>query len=1002
VAFTEAATVQQATVENLIDAGWTYISGASLDRPLESALVEPDLRAAIARLNPALNGDPILVDDVITKIRTIIISTGENGLMAANEQLTAWLRGRQSIQLTTTGQDEPIHLIDFDVPSNNTFVVSDEVSFGTPGSKARFDIVLWVNGFPLIVGETKTPVDNKKSWIHAAKDIRDVYEVERPHFFVPNLLSFATEGHEFRYAAIRTPLDFWAKWGNTTTDANLSGWARVKLSVDELLAPATVLSLLHDYAVYERNADNLKAPVIKIVPRYFQVETVEAILARVTAGSPRKGLIYHTQGSGKTLAMAWAAARLINDPSLKNPTIVAIADRTQLVRQTFNQFRDTGATRLTVAKTSEELRTALSSNQRGVIFTTIHKFKDAGLLSTNDDIIVLIDEAHRTQEGTLGEQMRAALPNAFLFGFTGTPIADLDRNTFTLFGYEGDPGHALNSYDSDRSIADGTTVPMRVSSRMIEFAIDEEKLELEFAELAKAEGLNDSEMEEVASRLSTVATLLANPERIRKVCADIIDHYYETVDPLSMKAQIVVYNRALCVAYHEQISELLAERGIKDEAALVMSALGKDDPVEWDQYKLTEAQEEFLLNRFRKFGDPLKFLIVTAKLGTGFNAPIEGVLYLDKPLKLHTLFQTITRTNRPWVNPETKQKKAFGLVVDYIGLGNGFARAMTPNDPDKKQREIDIDGMLAVFVEEFDELLETFAGLDRTDNTMDGLYAAIERVPAGPLRDEFAFGFMFVQTLWESISPHPTLQQHQVDYRWLASIYQAVTPSDDTSLLWDRMGAKTMALVYDNISDISVRNPKVTVEIADSNTVRTLIDNGVIDGHDEPLTLKPIDEIIDSIETRLRRRMSGSNSEHAAFRGLSDRLERLRKSELARAKDSIEYLRELFTVAKDLRQAELAEDEAGAKGLDLLPNPHLGALTQIFEEYKPENAPVVIGDIVSEIDRIVKQVSYPGWAIKDDGKRIVRKNLLQVFNKFKLPLKGEPLESAYGYIEMHY
>ncbi|WEO76424.1 HsdR family type I site-specific deoxyribonuclease [Cryobacterium sp. SO2] len=1000
--FTEATTVQQAIVDRLASGGWTHIPGASLSRPLESALVESDLRAAIIRINPSLNADATLVDDVITKIRTIIISTGESGLMAANEQLTAWARGRQSIQLASTGQDEPIHLIDFANVSNNTFVVSDEVTFGVPGSKARFDIVLWVNGLPLVVGETKTPVDNKKSWIHAAKDIRDVYEVERPHFFVPNLLSFATEGHEFRYAAIRTPIDFWAKWGSTATDANLAGWDRVKLSIDELLAPATILSLLSDYALYERDAENRSAPVIKIVPRYFQVETVEAILNRVAAGTPRKGLIYHTQGSGKTLAMAWAAARLINDPRLKNPTIVAIADRTQLVRQTYSQFRDTGATRLTVARTSEELRTALSSNQRGVIFTTIHKFSGAGLLSANGDIVVLVDEAHRTQEGTLGAQMRAAVPNAFFFGFTGTPIADLDRNTFALFGYEGDPGHALNAYDSDRSIADGTTVPMRVSSRMIEFAIDQEKLETEFLEFAVSEDLDDGEMEEVAARLSTVATLLANPERIRAVCSDILDHFYSTVDPLAMKAQIVVYNRALCVAYHEQITELLAERGIADEAALVMSALGKDDPTEWDKHKLTDAQEETLLNRFRTFGDPLKFIIVTAKLGTGFNAPIEGVLYLDKPLKLHTLFQTITRTNRPWSNPETKQKKAFGLVVDYIGLGNGFARAMTPNNPDKKQREIDIDGMLEAFLDEFVELLTLFAGLDRTDNTMDGLYAAVERVPSGSIRDEFALSFMFIQTFWETLSPHPALFEHRDDYRWLASIYQAVTPSDDTSLLWDRVGAKTLALVYSNITDISVRNPRVTVQIADSTTVQNLIAGGVIGADDEALTLKPIDEIIDSIETRLRRRMTGPNGDHIAFRGLSDRLERLRKSELARAKDSIEYLRELFTVAKDLREAERAEDQDGGPGLDLLPNPHLGALTQIFEEYKPADVPVVIGDIVAEIDRIVKQVSYPGWTVKDDGKRTVRKNLLQVFRKFKLPLSGEPFESAYRYVEMHY
>jgi type I restriction enzyme R subunit len=999
--FSESSTIQKDVIDRLVATGWTYIPGSQLDRTTEAVLIESDLTAVIRRLNPKLADDESRVDQVVTMLRLVILNSSDDGLLVANEKFTRWLRGEEAIDVGDSSVSEPVRLIDFEHPENNTLVVSDEVTYGQPGNKARYDIVLWVNGIPLVVGETKTPVDHKISWRHGAKDVYDIYEVQRPHFFVPNLLSFATEGRDFRYAAVRTPIDRWEKWGSTLVDPNLDGWPRVRLAVDDLLSPAILLSVLKDYALFERGLRDGVPSMTKILPRYFQHETVEAIVKRVVAGTPRRGLIYHTQGSGKTLAMSWAASRLIREPSLKNPTIVAISDRSDLVRQTYAQFDAAGSvTRIHEPKSSRELRELLKANQRGVIVTTVHRFKDAGLLSDRDNVIVLIDEAHRTQEGSLGQHMRAALPNAFLFGFTGTPIADLERNTFKLFGDESDPNYAMNTYDSDRSIADGTTVPMRVSSRMVEFQIDKINLDLEFDALAKAEGLTQDEQTTIAGNLSNVATLLANPERIEAVCADILDHFYSTIDPLGMKAQIVVYNRALCVAYYEVLTRLLAGRG--DEATIVMSLGGKDDPASWDKYRMAEGVEGHTLDRFRSPTDKLKFVVVTSKLGTGFNAPIEGVMYLDKPMKLHTLFQAITRTNRTWTNPATDQKKAFGLIVDYIGLGDGFARAMTPNNPEAKQRELELDSLIEAFIDELDEMLDMFGGIDRTDSSTDTLMAAIERVPPGKRRDRFGQRFMMVQRLWETVAPHPDLEARRADYRWVAKIYEAVTPTDLSSLLWERFGAKTRDLVFANISGINVRNPKVTVQIADSTTIQRLVDEGLLDLDDTETPKKSAEEIIDSIANRLKRRMAGPNGDHAVYRSLAERLDKLRAHELSRAEGSIEFLRELFVLAADVKGAERTEDERGADGLDLLPDPNVGALTQIFEEYKPEDTPVMVGDIVAEVDRIARTVAYDGWTSKDEGQKLVRRSLLKVFKGFRLPLSGEPFESAFRYIETHY
>jgi type I restriction enzyme R subunit len=237
---------------------------------------------------------------------------------------------------------------------------------------------------------------------------------------------------------------------------------------------------------------------------------------------------------------------------------------------------------------------------------------------------------------------------------------------------------------------------------------------------------------------------------------------------------------------------------------------------------------------------------------------------------------------------------------------------------------------------------------------------------------------------------------------WLAKIYQAALPTDLSGLVWDRVGTKTRELVYSNIRNITVRNPDGIVQIADSTTIQKLIDIGLLDIDDTVTVAKTPEQLVEEINERLRKRLAGANGTHPQYKGLAERLERLRASELSRATDSYEYLREFFEIAKDLTNAEKAEDENGLTGLNILPNPNLGALSQIFAAYKNDSTPAIIGTIVDEVDRIVKEVSYPGWELRPDGVREVKKSLVQVFKKFGLQLTGEPMDSAYNYIEANY
>ena len=775
--FNETNTVQRPILDLLVTAGWKHVPGNQLNRHAEDVLVESDLRAALGRLNPAIAEDPARAGETLGILRSLLLSAREDGLVATNQHFLEWLRGQKTHRFQDRESFEPVRLIDFENPAANTLVVSDEVTIGTPGSAARLDLVLWVNGIPLVAVETKTRLDARITWLKAAHEIHAIYEPGWPEFFVPNAFSVATDGKDLHYGGVGQNIESWGVWGNTEEDILAVGWPRVRRSVELLMNPATVLSIVADFTAFELKARHSGAPrLTKIVPRYPQVEAVRAIHARARHATKRQGLIYHTQGSGKTLAMLFAAVKLVNEPKLKNPSIILIADRIQLVTQMYRQFLRAGMPSLEVPESAPELRRILSEDRRGIVFSTVHKFKNAGVLNTRENIIVLVDEAHRTQEGQLGKHLRAAFPNARFFGFTGTPVADEDRNTYELFGDPEDPGYAMNTYDSDRSIADGTTVPMHVSPRLVDFHIRKKDLDKAFSELAAEEGLSEEEQEFLTSRATDVRTFFGNPERIQKVCADIIDHFYKTLDPLGMKAQIVVFDRGMCVAYYNELTRQLQARTgtgqTQDEAAVVMSVQSKDNP-DWKEFKLTDAEEAALLGRFQKLGDPLKFLVVTSKLGTGFDAPIEGVMYLDKPMKLHTLYQTITRTNRNWKNPLTGQEKKYGLIVDYVGLGDGFARAMAPADPEHKRKEIEVDSLLEQFEIEIANVLDRFAGIDRVSSGFDALQAAHDRLPDDKAMERFSAQYGMLQGIWEAAYPDLRLEAHRSDYKWLSKIGRA-------------------------------------------------------------------------------------------------------------------------------------------------------------------------------------------------------------------------------------
>ena len=1004
----EHNSVQQPLVEELVRLGWSYVPGSKLDREHEQVFVESEVASALARLNPDVAEVPARASEIVKLLRTLAFAVDDEGLVETNRDAARWLRGLQAHKYVGADSFGPVRLIDFEDLANNSFVVADEVSYGSPGAKARFDIVLFVNGLPLVVGETKTAFQQKTSWLTAANEVVEHYEAKYAPFFTTNVFGFATEGRELMYGATGAPVEHWMTAGPAKEHPML---ADVLEAAQWLLAPATVLKLLSSYTLFETPEDNSGAASLhKLIARYMQYDAVELMVARAHAGQSRRGLIYHTQGSGKTLAMVFAAGQLLQDPKLANPTIVLVADRIELVRNAWDQFRTTHMPRLLAPSTARELHDLLGrQDRRGLVFTTVHKFAGAvANLNARSNIVVLVDEAHRTQEGNLGLTMRAALPNALLFAFTGTPIAELDRNTFATFGDDQDPKRTLHAYTSDQSIADGMTVPIHVDPRLVTFQLDKAAVDEAFAELKTAEDLDDDQAEVLARRGSRVDVIFANPARIDAVCTDIVDHFYSTVDPLGEKAQIVVYDRAACVAYQSRLAELLAARHAAghelDHAAVVMSVTGgKDEDETWAVHRRTESEEAELLKRFRTHGDSLKFLIVTARLGTGFNAPIEGVMYLDKPMKDHTLFQTITRTNRTWRNPATGQEKRYGLIVDYVGLGSGFARAMAPANGDQDPRSIEVDGLIDQFEAELATTMRWFAGIDHTTIASTTLLEAQQRIAKDADREAFVTSFLLLEGIWEACAPHLRLAPHQSAYRFLAKIYASIAPvGPRADLVWQRLGTKTLDIVFEHMTDVKVTHTDALI-VADADTIHRLEEEGLLPGI-EGVEHKTAAEVLDTIYARLKKRLQGPNGNHPIYRSLAERLENLRARTLADAQESIDWLRDAFTVARDLRVAEKAEDEAGAEGLDLLPDPNVFALTQIFREYAPPDTPVLIEKVVLDVDAIVKEVTAgnSGWASTQKGDRAVRREVRNTLKTYGLHTVPGLFERAYDYIAEHY
>lgn len=954
--------------DELRPARWSYVPAAQIPRQPGEVMVEPWLREALIRLNPEIAAQPDRADEVIYNLRACLLSVQADGLVRANENLAAWLRGEKTMPFGPDGEHVPVRLVDaFDL-TQNRLTVTNQWTYQAGAVEKRFDVVFVVNGLPLVIGEAKTPTRRAVTWFDGAFQINQIYEKEAPAMFVPNVFSFATEGRLFRYGAIRMPIETWGPWRDDDNQDE-GQLEHVKATVQSMLRPEVVLDIALNFTLF---ATDKKHRRIKIICRYQQYETTNQIVARVVKGFPKKGLIWHFQGSGKSLLMVFAAQKLRLHPKLGNPTVMIVVDRIDLDTQITATFNAADVPNMVGVASREELQALLRQDTRKVLITTIHKFAEAGgRLNERSNIIVLVDEAHRTQEGDLGRKMRRALPNAFLFGLTGTPINRADRNTFWAFGADEDEQGYMSRYSFQDSIRDRATLPLHFEAPEVRLKIDKAAIDEAYREITGR--LSEQDRDDLAKRAAKMAVLVKNPERIRAVVGHIVTHFQQKVEPNGFKAQVVVFDRECCVLYKQALDELISA-----EASAVVMTSAPGDPTEWKQHVRDKEAEEKLLDRFRDPADPLQFVIVTSKLLTGFDAPILQVMYLDKPMKDHNLLQAICRTNRTF-----GQEKTHGLIVDYIGIFDDVARALDFDEKAVQRVVSNIDELRQTLPVQMLKCLAFFAGVDRTVGGYEGLSAAQQCLPNNETRDRFAAEYIVLGTIWEALSPDPCLGPYEQDYRWLTQVYESVKPpSGNGKLLWHALGAKTVDLINQNVHVESVRDDIETL-VLDAHVLSDILNDA------DPA--KKGREIEIMLVARLRKHLG-----HPRFMALGERLERVKERHEQGFLTSLEFLKQILEIAREVVEAEKETDPEEER------DRAREALTELFSEARSQNTHIIVERIVTDIDEIVKKVRFPDWQHTSQGERLVQKELRRALLKYKLHTDQELFDRAYAYIRQYY
>jgi len=962
-----------------------------------------------------------------------------------NEQWTNLLRGNYSRNVPGEATKKTIRLIDFLYPENNTFIVTNQFTVQSQQTR-KPDIVVFINGIPLVVIEAKKPFTAKDKTGEAFEQIKQ-YERDIPRLFYSNAFNIITNGVNVLYGATGAPSTYWGTWNEAEKTATtppspskergLGGEVFFRNELEKLLwcllKPSRLLDILAHFIIFEKREQK----IIKKVCRYQQFRAVNKIVDRVIAPlqpdpkNPkrkyRKGLIWHTQGSGKSLTMVFATLKLkkhltLNSPVLENPNILVLSDRIDLDEQIDKTFKACGLPNPTHITSGEELQTAIHRNPIGLtLLSTIFKFDQSATAAANShNWIILVDECHRTQEKDLGAYLEKTLPHACFIGFTGTPIQTTDKDTYQNFSLPGED--YLDRYSIDDAVADGATVPIRYTSRKAEWQVDEKKLDILF------NNWFENEPEEIVHKIKArgvkVEDLVKHRQRIELLAYDIWAHFSCHAAPEGFKAQIVAIDREAIILYKRALDKIIAKSLTKQGFDLdtaktwaeamsipIYSSNQEDAKPSEDKYiealrqdlrkyALDKNGEVAAINKFLgenadyeakvQSGEvpPVHFLIVCNKLLTGFDAPRESVMYLDSPLKEHNLLQAIARTNRVYGS-----HKEFGLIVDYIGVTKNLTEALaTYRQADVKNAMKDLDVERSQLKAAHSEAMKIIKPIPRNTGDIRQEYdTLIQHLGSEDKWYEFhRLARTFIKA-YDALSPDPLILDYRNDLKWVAGFLPLgkLTFEKQESTLTRDVSTKIREMLNEHLDITGITTLCKLHDITDPDFWKDFAVN------------QPEPEIKTAAvrkSAELRKVMQQKVDENPLYYGtFSERvLEVLREFEQGQL-EAAETLKRYEEIVRDMQAAEQAHKQTSL-------NQKAYGVLKILEAFLPENQgqgnssqsdsssadsdnePNPLEKAAQAIDQLYSsdKTAPPGWHLKEQLRKELRQKIRTLVFNLKL------------------
>lgn len=940
--FTEYRTVEKEILDNLQtpELGWRFENRYAVASKYRASgddemLLLPILRQKLKDLNPAVITDEERADAVITRLRAL----------RDNQEWLAWLRNEKTMQFAVDEKHQTIKLIDYENIGANDFLVTNQ--FTIDDNSYRPDIILLINGVPVVDVEAKTASRGQIDWAEGAKQIGR-YAEKVPKLYYSNAFCVGVNEIKMKYGVPGARLQQWQQWRDPYPHTHIDSFNEMMCSVYGLFDRHNLLDIIRNFIVFEVERGQL----VKKVARYQQYRAANKIVERaldieLPAGE-RRGLVWHNQGSGKSLTMLFAARKMWNHPELHQPTVIIVVDRDQLQDQMSKELYATNTENCVIADSIPHLREMLGKGDghRGVIVTIINKFDrmDAEL-SSRRNIIMLVDEAHRTQYGNFGIFMRSAMPNASIFGLTGTPLELKDRNTMVSFGKQLGPERFeryMDKYTNADSIRDGATLKIHFEPRLTDWSVWGEELDKKFEALFSH--LSEEERAKLKTEEAKLDVILKHPKRIAQISQDIAEHFTERIQPNGFKAMVVCRDKETCALYKAALDSLLgaeasliiiSEDRAHDKDLIKQHYLGDARRKKAiDDFKRpkpeTEAELEKPENEFAR----VEILIVCDMLLTGFDAPILEVMYLDRSLRDHTLLQAIARVNRPY-----NDLKQYGLIVDYFGVFENLNEALNFDRDELGEVIFPFNQLREKFREEIDKLSQLLKGFDRS-----GTHASLMKIliffnENEQAREQFELGYRNTRILFETLQPDEFLRPFLDEYTWLCKLYvlyqNKFYPREHFDV--DEVdGAKTRDLIREHVDVEELRKDFPTYVFGADFLTKVK--------NEEP-DAKALD-----IEAMLASELKIRVEEDEDLRPLSERLKIIIERKRAGALAGITLIEELEKLTRQV--VEVVEESR---------RPVANSIAKAVKERVPETSEERAIEVAEAIVAKAQELCFEGW-----------------------------------------